>query len=109
MLQLQRLRPHAKIVMVQLAYSMVSAQEPQSSDPLQGFVILDPVQYSIYVKYMQAAYARIQALATTNINYYNFPESVGNFTRGCIGHPSIYGNRAAANAITPYIRKLQGW
>ena len=108
-LQLQELRPRAKIVMVQLAYSMVSAQEPQSSDPLQSFVILDPVEYSIYVKYMQAAFAHIQASDISNIYYYAFPESVGNFTRGCIGHPSIYGNHAAANAIAPFIRKLQGW
>lgn len=109
MLQLQSFRPRAKIVMVQLAYSMVAAQEPGSSDTLQGYAILDPVEYSIYVKYMQAAFARIQASDISNVSYYAFPESVGNFTRGCIGHPSIYGNHAAASAITPYIRKIQGW
>ena len=95
--------------MVQLSLSMVSALQPQSSDPTQSYVILDPVEYSVYVKYMQAAFARIQATGTSNVSYYSFPEEVGNFTRGCISHPGVEGSRAAADAITPYIRKLQGW
>ncbi|KAK9819342.1 hypothetical protein WJX74_008703 [Apatococcus lobatus] len=106
---LQKLRPHAKVVMVQLSLSMVSAYQPQSSDLTQNYVILDPEEYSIYMRYMQAAFARIQSSDISNVSYYTFPEEVGNFTRGCISHPGVKGSRAAADAITPYIRTLEDW
>ncbi|KAK9836366.1 hypothetical protein WJX84_011293 [Apatococcus fuscideae] len=80
-----------------------------SSDLTQNYVILDPEEYSIYMRYMQAAFARIQSSDISNVSYYTFPEEVGNFTRGCISHPGVKGSRAAADAITPYIRTLEDW
>ncbi len=103
------MQPQAKIVMVQLSSPMVSAYDPTSSDPLQSYSILDPVQYSIYVIYMQAAFARIQALGIPGVSYFTFPDSVGNFPRGCLGHPNPQSHQAAADALLPYIKQITGW
>lgn len=108
-MQLQALNPSATIVMLQLSSSFVTAYDPTSSDPLQTSSLLDPNQYQRYQAYMQAAYATMQSLGVPKLSYFVLPESVGDFPRGCIGHPNPQGNRAAADALTPFIRQLIGW
>ena len=106
---MKELQPQAKIVMLQLPASMVSAYQPSSPDPLQSYSILDPVQYQIYERYMQAAFACIQSLGIPNVSYFTLPETVGAYPRGCLGHPNAQGHQAAATALLPYLRQLMGW
>lgn len=108
-LQLQTLNPGAQIVILQLPASFVTAYDPSSPDPNQQNNLLTAGQYQQYQSYLQAAFASIQAAGVSDVTYFKLPESVGLFPRGCIGHPNPQGNRAAADALTSYIRQLMGW
>lgn len=108
-MQLQTLNPGAQILILQLPLSYVSAYNPTSSDPQQTNNLLTPAQYQRYSTYLQAAFTSLQTTGVNNVNFFKLPESVGDLPRGCIGHPSPQGNRATADALTPFIRQLMGW
>ncbi len=109
LLQLQTLNPSANIVILQLPASFVTAYDLSSPDPLNQVSLLTPDQYQRYQSYLQAAFASLQSAGLSSVTYFKLPESVGQYPRGCIGHPNPQANRAAADALTAYVKQLMGW
>ena len=108
-MQLNSVYPEVKIVMVQWPLEMLTAYEPGSASTTQGTSIIPPENYPVYQSFHQAAYSRAQAAGLDNVVYFEPPDTVGAFARGCAGHPSLQGHQALAEALTPFVAGIMGW
>lgn len=88
---------------------MLTAYQPSSSSSCQGVGILPSPMYQVYQNYHTAAFATAKAANISNLYYFRPTASVGNFPRGCVGHPSVQGDAAIAAEIGPFVKQVMGW
>ncbi|KAK9816240.1 hypothetical protein WJX74_002444 [Apatococcus lobatus] len=88
---------------------MLTAYQPTSSSTSNSVSILASPMYQVYQGYHQAAFAKAKAAGLSNFFCFAPTASVGNYPRGCIGHPSVQGDQAIAAELEPFVKGVMGW
>ncbi|KAK9849525.1 hypothetical protein WJX84_003061 [Apatococcus fuscideae] len=101
--------PGVKIIMVQYPATLTNAYQPGLLYGNQVANLVPPDNWPVYDIYHQAAFTAAQAAGLTNVVYFELPDVVGEFPRGCAGHPSVQGDAAIAAQLAPFVSQVMGW
>lgn len=88
---------------------MLTAYQPTSSSSSQNVGILPSPMYQVYQSYHTAAFANAKAANVSNLYYFRPSANVGNYPRGCVGHPSVQGDQAIAAELLPFVKQVMAW